>query len=360
MSHRYGNRFLPTRIVADEFDLFREELNKQPQFDATFFSTMLSRDNDIASPHEFRLNNLLDDCYELDSNERPARYKLKHIVRIVPHYNDKEEASKKVWTEIEEKLSALMRQLANVCFEKKLIDRTQHERYFVSVTEKEIYNGILNAKNVANNALFFVREIEDIDEHYGENPALSARFIDLDKHKQLDHDAQRLLDELKSTKIREKLPDENIFRFRVKWDRKKGVTYATHPEYIREFGETFYKQVKRLIDLNKKQRSFYESMERADASLLQEILDHANFCNETVEKFHGRADLLNSLKAYLLNQSNKAPLLIYGNSGCGKTAILAKLTSEVSDTDKIHRKRKSNKKMIHIGFRCGFFFFGFS
>jgi ABC-type sugar transport system ATPase subunit len=32
---------------------------------------------------------------------------------------------------------------------------------------------------------------------------------------------------------------------------------------------------------------------------------------------------------YLLNPSQKVPFILYGESGCGKTAILAKITTEV-------------------------------
>jgi hypothetical protein len=66
----------------------------------------------------------------------------------------------------------------------------------------------------------------------------------------------------------------------------------THSDYIKEFAETFYEQVKRLIDRNQEKRLVASYLAREDARLLQEVLDHASFCNETVAKFQGRADLL--------------------------------------------------------------------
>jgi hypothetical protein len=51
-----------------------------------------------------------------------------------------------------------------------------------------------------------------------------------------------------------------------------------------------------------------------DQNLLQEVLEHANFCKETAEKFHGRNDLLIKIKEYLLGNMN-VPFLIYGDSG---------------------------------------------
>ena len=67
----------------------------------------------------------------------------------------------------------------------------------------------------------------------------------------------------------------------------------THSDYIKKFAETFYEQVKLLIDRNQQAtKNEFNYMNKADSSLIQEILDHAQFCNETAEKFHGREDLL--------------------------------------------------------------------
>jgi hypothetical protein len=55
-------------------------------------------------------------------------------------------------------------------------------------------------------------------------------------------------------------------------------------------------------------------LNKMDSQLLQEVLEHANFCNETAEKFHGRNDLLTKIKEYLLGNLN-VPFLIYGDSG---------------------------------------------
>ena len=160
------------------------------------------------------------------------------------------------------------------------------------MTEKEIFNGILNAKNVPNNVLIFLREIEDIRDHVESDKSIAWRYIDVDDNNKVDESAQNLLEELKFNKVLKKVPGANTFRFKVRWAKGKGVTLDTHPQYIKEFGETFYEQVKRLIDKNQRQTSFYENIERLDALVLQEVLEHAYFCNESVAKFHGRKDLL--------------------------------------------------------------------
>ncbi len=105
---------------------------------------------------------------------------------------------------------------------------------------------------------------------------------------------------------------------------------ATHKEYIQQFGELFFEQAKRLIDRNQEEKTQADVLSENDKKLLQEILDHALFCNETFEKFQGRVDILDQMKDYLLSKSN-LPFVIFGKSGCGKTAIMAKVTKEVTE-----------------------------
>ena len=85
----------------------------------------------------------------------------------------------------------------------------------MSVTEKEIFNGILNAKNLANNVLFFEREIVDIEQNIQNNRSLAAKFIDLDDKFNVDENAKHFLNDLKYNKIPSRLPSSNIFKLKV-------------------------------------------------------------------------------------------------------------------------------------------------
>lgn len=138
-----------------------------------------------------------------------------------------------------------------------------------------------------------------------------------------------MIDKLKNEKISSKLSDTNIFKFAVNFDKDVGISLNTHREYITKFGETFYEQVKRLIDKNQLTVEKEEEMNPLDKEVAAEVLDHARFCKEKVSQFHGRNDLLERMKEYLLDPLNNAPFLIQGESGCGKTAVLAKLAYEV-------------------------------
>ena len=165
------------------------------------------------------------------------------------------------------------------------------------MTEKEIFNGILRAKNVENNVLFFEREIEDIEKHIESNTTLARRFIDLDKTNKVDVEAKRFLDDLKWTKIPSKLSAANTFKFKVKWCNETGISMSSHASYIEKFGETFYAECKRLIDRNQAsvRQMFENTMDEREIALASEVMDHARFCNETAEKFHGRQDFLSKV-----------------------------------------------------------------
>lgn len=92
---------------------------------------------------------------------------------------------------------------------------------FVSqVTEKEIFKGVLTAKNQENNVLFFQREIIDIEAKFEEaklnnkNLSLFKRFIDIDKN-EIDQEVKSLVTELKNRKVPSVLASQNIFEFDV-------------------------------------------------------------------------------------------------------------------------------------------------
>lgn len=84
------------------------------------------------------------------------------------------------------------------------------------MTEKEIFNGILNSKNTSNTVLYFQRNIVDIDKYAADkNLSIVKKFIDMDKEDKVDKSAKTLLDELKNVKIPSKLSSTNIFKFDV-------------------------------------------------------------------------------------------------------------------------------------------------
>lgn len=85
----------------------------------------------------------------------------------------------------------------------------------------------------------------------------------------------------------------------MKLDAQKGISKETHATYLEEFGKLFYNSVKELIDRNAKKKYFLDNFTHNDKHLIQEVLDHANFCKTIVEKFHGRNDLIETVEIVL-------------------------------------------------------------
>lgn len=80
MSHRYGSRSLPTRIKANEYEVLRKELNSSDHYDRKF--------NFEEKDYNIQIENMFEICYELDDNETPARYRLRHIDKIIQNYKE--------------------------------------------------------------------------------------------------------------------------------------------------------------------------------------------------------------------------------------------------------------------------------
>ncbi len=50
------------------------------------------------------------------------------------------------------------------------------------------------------------------------------------------------------------------------------------------------------------------------------------------QHFYGREELINQIKSYLKSQDSQKPLVLYGESGTGKSALAAKISKEVKSS----------------------------
>ncbi len=120
-------------MFAHEFDILKDQLENVLNED-------LSLDYKVETESKrllhFHIENIIDECYRLDLNSIPNKYRLLQISKIVPSYNssDPEENNhaNRFWNLIEEKLSYLLRISADSAFKSNLIDKVKRDRYFVS------------------------------------------------------------------------------------------------------------------------------------------------------------------------------------------------------------------------------------
>ena len=68
--------------------------------------------------------------------------------------------------------------------------------------------------------------------------------------------------------------------------------------------------------------------------LMEEVTRHALFCRDHTHAFQGRADILQAIHNYVTGPNPLMPLVIHGESGVGKTSLMAKVVMETQEKNK--------------------------
>lgn len=303
LGQKYGYRPIPTYILSSELQLIRDDLD--------------SNGVDVS---------LLDMWYKKDSNSVPPVSILQPISSILINFINKrvpklQAEDQAIWWDTLTKMQKLLRKGAASLYAQGKIDRDQMHNYFMSVTEREVINGILSVKNTKNHTLAYVRILNNINL---QNLKKASNYVDI-INRSLDTEAAKLLGDLRDNRLPAKIEESNFQKYTIEWIGKEGLEYETHEEYINHFIAHFYKNIIKLVD---------RAMRKEDSSpqgvIVTEILQHLHACNNSVKIFYGREDTLELIKNYMLGPCDK-PLVLFGEGGCGKTSMLSKsaaLTSE--------------------------------
>ena len=243
---------------------------------------------------------LSDRWYQLDTNAVPAEYVLQP--------RGKEFGDYKVWEVVEKKLQAVLREaVGQLSFSDE-----QRIKYFTSATHQEIMSGALNPVDVKekpeDHVFAMIRETEGLaDDNTAEG------FIDL-INDQANPYSKEQLRQLKG-KLKEKLGNQYI-PYKAKWKEKK--TEMNDPE---AFENKIYGFLKDII-----QEQLKEVISPDEIS--HEVKLHSEFKDKLTEHFCGRDDILKTLNSYLKNSSEKRVLAMIGDSGSGKSSVMAKTIQE--------------------------------
>jgi hypothetical protein len=183
---------------------------------------------------------------------------------------------------------------------------------------------VITATSPDKHCFWFKRVISDLDKNIGDKKA--GLFVDKVWGKDaFDEEAQQYLNTLREVDLPNVLPKKNINIYNVKWSTK-GIDpehERSHDEYVKNLCQDFYSVLTKMIENGISEKLSEESNEE----IFDEVFQHGIFCQKKCKAFHGRKPFLEDIKNGIENGSTT--FILHGESGCGKTSVMAKLASSM-------------------------------
>jgi len=256
---------------------------------------------------------LIEKWYRLDENAIPPEYVLQ------PRKNDQKDYNS--WEPVEQELRNILRNTIRNSVNKLNFSPEQNVRYFASATHQEIIRGALNVPegidSPEKHVFAFSRTITGLPEDES-----AKGFIDL-VDRRLDKNSKERLNALKS-QLKEKLGAGHFYEYETKW--KDGSITIEEIE-LKRFNDDVYDKIKAVIS---EQLANVVDKDEID----HESRLHGEFKTKLTEHFCGRSGILLKLNEYLNNQSDKRVFAMIGDSGSGKSSVVAELVKEVEGSKK--------------------------
>ena len=252
---------------------------------------------------------LISKWYRLDENAVPAEYLLQ------PRQEDLKEYQS--WEKIERQIRSALR----IAVDKLSFTSEQKIKYYASATHQEIIRGALNVPegidSPEKHVFAFSRTITGLPRDES-----AMGFIDLVDGR-LDQNSKDRLDALKS-QLKEKLGDDHFYEYKTKW--KDGSLTIEEIE-LKRFNDDVHDKIKAVI--SEQLANVVDKDEIVHESRL-----HGEFKTKLTEHFCGRSGILLKLNEYLNNQSDKRVFAMIGDSGSGKSSVMAELVKEAEESRK--------------------------
>jgi len=346
LGNRYGHRSIPRLIPEKLFEVLLSKLSKNQE--------------GIKQLNEWFLK---------DNNAVPPTYLLQPITTHFAHYGDlrpesgpQRDKDLLSWRLTETQVLNLLRSAATDAHTAGDITAEQKDHFFTSgqrcptqflskrfflrnlmvsifstVTVKEFEQGLWKDSSKPS-ALLFVRDIPR--QKVRDGPKRFAKFMDLSADGLLDKDVLELLAALKSrlSSTHQKILNlHSVELSKGSIDPKR----KEHAQYLDTVCEQFVSQMKAgirtVVDspVVGKRRKIWGNIEeeREDISdwVAEEAERHAAMSTELCRGLYGREGLLGKLCCSMWESSNvnHSPLVVHGDAGMGKTALMCKLAQEM-------------------------------
>ena len=280
LGNRYGWRPVPEEIPANEFEHIHDHL--------------------YANEPTGTDRKLLERWYRRDDNGA--------VYWLLPREGDDEGYAR--WRTVERNLSRVLRDAAATL---EFLPE-QRRRYTASATEQEIaHRGLLDGTGADKSVYAFFRRIQGLpqDQRAGD-------FLDLDDENRADTDAQARIEDLKD-RLRQRL-SVNVHEYEARWAEDR-PSY----DHLDQLCADAYARLSKAIE--------DELAEVIDLDPLDaEIAAQRRFGEERTKFFVGRTEALRIIHAYLRGSTGH-PFVIYGESGTGKSSLMARAGADTAAGD---------------------------
>ena len=210
------------------------------------------------------------------------------------------------------------------------IDANARRTFEASATEQEIAAGALKVADAGEHVFCFFRRIDGVPVD-----RRAADFIDLDAEGAADAGVQAKLDALRRL-LEERLPG-NVHAYRATWagDGPSTAHIGSLPASLDEclaLLDAADRPSSLCVDVwTRLAPVIAAEIARLETThaLEREIASHAAFAEERARVFVGRAAMLDTIARYLAGD-DPHPLAVWGESGSGKSALMAKVLSEAA------------------------------
>ena len=311
LGERYGWIPLPAKVESIEFEMVK--------------ASVLSKYSEDEKVKEY-----IECWYQKDINATPSEYILQ------PRIKDKHKEWD-YWGDVENTLREAFKSVVENELSNKLEDK-QKSKYIKSATEQEIVEGLFENVENKDNIYYYSRNFTNIDSmSEDEFSALESKdkeyrkthpeyqitvkhFSDFKNftEDELDSNIRPFHQELQD-KIRESIPANNYKEYALKLDTslertQDSVTEAHLNQFCEDFHDTIFKSMDQEI------KNF-----KAQDIQTRELSEQEDFMKEKSKIFVGREEFLTKVDNYIESEDSTAPLVIYADSGSGKSALMAKL-----------------------------------
>ena len=255
---------------------------------------------------------LIQNWYKRDENAIPWEYVLQPKPRLEADETKRTEEIRELeynqWKPIETQLREILiigvKQL-NFSPELKI-------KYFASATHQEIIRGALNTekkeKKPEEHVFAFSRNIKGLSKDKS-----ADGYVDLINGIH-DEESNAKLDALKA-ELKARLGDDHFQKYDGIWENG---TFQIWEKELKQFNDDVYKKLETVIS---EQLALVDDKDE----ISNEVKLHRKFKKRLTKHFKGRENILKTIQSYLDNKSEKKVMSLIGESGTGKSSVMAQV-----------------------------------